>query len=145
VGRYAPRRNRRLTVLADFCSKAAIDLIQADDAYLDELGADSADAVIFAFVLCTVSDTVRALRRARRVLKPAGTLAVLEHVRANGWLGRLQDRVAPLWYRAADGCYLNRNTLQAIETAGFDVAELEHRRIHGIIIGDLIAGHARKT
>lgn len=123
-------------------SAAAIELIQDDDSYLDRLPAGCADAVVFALVLCTTSDPHHALVRARRVLKPSGTLAILEHVRSDGVLGFVQDRVAPFWSVLADGCALNRDTLQTIRAAGFDTAGIEQRHVPGGIIRDIILGCA---
>lgn len=77
------------------------------------------DAVVYALVLCTVSDPGRALAEARRVLKPDGRLIVLEHVRGSGRLATWQDRLDPLWSRVGAGCHPNRETRGAIERAGF--------------------------
>ena len=41
------------------------------------------DAVVFCLVLCSVEDQRRALREARRVLRPGGQIRLLEHVRAH--------------------------------------------------------------
>ena len=41
----------------------------------------SVDAVVFTSVLCTVKDVGGALSEAKRVLRPGGPVAVLEHVR----------------------------------------------------------------
>lgn len=63
------------------------------------------DAVVFTLVLCSVPDQRLALLEARRVLKPGGTLAVLEHVRGQGRAARCQDRLDGLWGRCvAPGC-----------------------------------------
>ena len=81
------------------------------------------DAVVSTLVLCSVPDQSRALAEVRRVLRPGGRLVFLEHVAAvdkpkrHTW----QRRIEPVWKRVADGCHLTRQTLDAIDAAGFDV------------------------
>ena len=83
------------------------------------------DAVVFTCVLCTVADPEAAVAEARRVLKPAGRLIVLEHVRGTGRLARWQDRLTPLWSRLMAGCHPNRDTPATIEQAGFTLERIE--------------------
>jgi ubiquinone/menaquinone biosynthesis C-methylase UbiE len=85
----------------------------------------SFDAVVATLVLCTVADPARALAEARRVLRPAGRLVVLEHVRGQGRLAWWQDRLTPLFVRVAAGCHPNRDTRAAIERAGFAMERVE--------------------
>jgi ubiquinone/menaquinone biosynthesis C-methylase UbiE len=84
------------------------------------------DAVVFACVLCSVADPEAAVAEARRVLKPAGRLIVLEHVRGAGRLAEWQDRITPLWSRLMGGCHPNRATAATIERAGFRFDRLDH-------------------
>lgn len=82
----------------------------------------SAAAVVVAGVLCSVPDQDAALAEFRRVLRPGGELRFYEHVRSGRRrFGRWQDAVAPLWSRLMGGCEPNRDTLAAIERAGFRV------------------------
>src|SRR5215472_13807929 len=54
----------------------------------------SFDTVVSTLVLCGVDDQPRALREARRVLRPGGRLLFLEHVLADDAdFARLQDRM----------------------------------------------------
>ena len=86
---------------------------------------DSFDTVVSTLVLCGVDDQPRALREARRVLRPGGRLLFLEHVRADDpGLARFQDRMNWL-NRFVVGCDCNRPTLATIEAAGFGVDRLE--------------------
>lgn len=86
----------------------------------------SADAVVTSLVLCSVSDQSVALADARRVLRPGGILAFYEHVRSERkLLAAVEDLLTPLWMRAAGGCHPNRNTLQSITAAGFEVRDSE--------------------
>jgi ubiquinone/menaquinone biosynthesis C-methylase UbiE len=85
----------------------------------------SFDVVISTLVLCTVEDQTRSLAEIRRVLKPNGTLRFIEHVRYDGFRGHVQDRVLPVWRYVAAGCHPNRRTLEALQAAGFAIADLE--------------------
>src|SRR3990170_5123398 len=86
----------------------------------------SFDTAVSTIVLCSVEDPARALGELRRVLKPGGRLLFLEHVRAEDpRLARWQDRLNPVWRAVANGCNCNRDTLAAIEAAGFAVEQVE--------------------
>ena len=91
------------------------------------VGDGEADAVVFSLVLCSV-DQAAALAEARRVLRPGGEVRFLEHVRAHEpGFGRRVQRVldATVWPRLFGGCHTSRDTVGAIEAAGFTVTELE--------------------
>jgi ubiquinone/menaquinone biosynthesis C-methylase UbiE len=85
----------------------------------------SFDTVVSTFVLCTVPDQEAALDEVRRVLRPGGRLLFIEHVRAAGSMARWQDRLEPLWRRLLGGCHPNRDTVAAIEDAGFEIETFE--------------------
>ncbi|MBT9260054.1 MAG: class I SAM-dependent methyltransferase [Clostridiales bacterium] len=71
---------------------------------------ESFDYVLTSLVLCTVQEPKKAIREMARVLRPGGELLFLEHVRGEGWRGRGQDLLRPLWEKVAGGCQLNRPT-----------------------------------
>jgi ubiquinone/menaquinone biosynthesis C-methylase UbiE len=109
---------------------------------------DSFDTVVSLAVLCTVDDPSRALQEIRRVLKPTGRFIFLEHVRSpDPELARWQDRLDRPWGWVAGGCHPNRPTLEAIESAGFDVIELERRDLPDIprLVKPNILGFAARS
>ena len=85
----------------------------------------SFDAAVACLVLCTVPDQQAALAELRRVLRPDGELRFLEHVHAERQPLRAVQSFADasrLWPCLAGGCHAARDTLRAIEDAGFAVA-----------------------
>lgn len=91
----------------------------------------SVDAVLVAYVLCSVQDPPAAIDEIRRVLRVEGTLHVLEHVRARpGTLSRVAQRaVAGWWPRLAGGCRVDRDTGELLREHGFDVSGIALTRL----------------
>jgi ubiquinone/menaquinone biosynthesis C-methylase UbiE len=88
----------------------------------------SFDTAVSLAVLCSVRDPAHALRELRRVLRPDGRFIFLEHVRSeDAKLARWQDRLERPWGWVAGGCHPNRPTLEGIESAGFELVEVEHK------------------
>ena len=92
--------------------------------------AASFDAVVSTLVLCTVGDVAQSLAEVRRVLRPGGEFRFLEHVRAEGLPGRLQDIAQPVWSWVGAGCHPNRRTEAAIRDAGFDIVRVDRERMN---------------
>ena len=94
----------------------------------------SFDAVVATFVLCSVSDVEMTLREARRVLRPGGTIRLLEHGRAHHpAVAGIQRRLAPAWARASGGCRLDHDVRAAVRGAGLHIVE-ERRRAAGVLV-----------
>ena len=66
-------------------------------------------------------DPQRGLAELRRVLSDSGQLRMVEHVRGEGFSGRMQDFLQPAWTWLAGGCRPNRRTEAAVESAGFTI------------------------
>lgn len=89
---------------------------------------NSFDCVVSSLVFCSVPDPRQGLAEVRRVLRPEGTLLMLEHVQARSRFGAwLLDSVQPLWTCAAGGCHPNRRTDQLVEQAGFRIDRDSYR------------------
>jgi ubiquinone/menaquinone biosynthesis C-methylase UbiE len=89
------------------------------------------DAAVASLVLCSVIDPHAALREIHRVLRPGGELRFFEHVRAETrGLQRVQRALdATVWPVLTGGCHAGRDTVAAIESAGFSIDRLERLRI----------------
>ncbi len=94
--------------------EAPAERIPLDDASIDH--------ALATLVLCTVTDPARAIAEIRRVLRPGGTLVILEHVVATGTTRRVQSAVQPVWGVVARGCHVDRDTRALLEAGGFDTS-----------------------
>ncbi len=90
-------------------------------------GDASFDHAVCGLVLCSVGDPARALGELRRVVRPGGTVRLLEHVRSERVVpGLLMDLFDPLWVALnKQGCHMNRRTARAVEQAGFTIEARE--------------------
>ncbi len=105
---------------------ATVVVAPAEDLPFDDA---SFDTVVCTLVLCTVRDPERAATEIRRVLRPGGTLLVLEHVRSSDpGTAKWQDRLTLIQRRVAHGCHPNRDTAAILGRAGF-IVEVEPTRI----------------
>jgi SAM-dependent methyltransferase len=117
-------RDEALVVAAKHLAAAPGTRIRVLDGTFEALPDDASgpfDAVVCALVLCSVADVPASLAAARAALRPGGELRYYEHVATDGWLGDLQRVVdATFWPRAFGGCHTHRDTVGAIDRAGFE-------------------------
>ncbi|MBS43541.1 MAG: SAM-dependent methyltransferase [Nocardioides sp.] len=94
---------------------------------------DSYDHVLCTFSLCTIPDPLLALDEVRRVLRPGGTLRLLEHgIAPEPRTARWQRRLDPLERRFAGGCHLTRDVPALLERASYDVRSLTAAYLPGV-------------
>lgn len=100
-------------------SPAEVRLAEMDVRSLD-IADDSFDAVVASFLFCTLpeEDQARALGELGRVLKPGGTLRLLEYTRPTGVLRRLLAKLWEPWTRWAFGASFDRHPEQHLAEAG---------------------------
>jgi ubiquinone/menaquinone biosynthesis C-methylase UbiE len=116
-----------LREIASRAAEAAPLPVTLLDGVADALPIDDAscDAGVASLVLCSVPDQAVALGELRRVIRPGGELRFFEHVLAEtSGLARFQRGIDVVWPRVSGGCHANRDTLAAIQGAGFDVERI---------------------
>lgn len=108
-------RRRRLSLVS-------IDLRQMDVTCLAFPDA-SFDAAVATFLFCVLPNErqVAALREMCRVVKPGGTIRLLEYVRPNGGIRRVMTYVWQPWVAWAYGAGFDRRTEQHALGAGLHV------------------------
>ncbi len=112
----------------------AVDLRQEGVEGLD-LPSDRFDTVVSTLVFCAVRDPLLGLQEVRRVLKPGGTLVMLEHTRScRACLDLLLKAMTPVT-AALFGEHFDRDTARTVQTAGFS---LQENRLLGLQIFHLI-------
>jgi phosphatidylethanolamine/phosphatidyl-N-methylethanolamine N-methyltransferase len=89
------------------------------------------DAAFATLVFCSVASPPKAFSELRRVVRPGGTIALLEHVRPKGIPGYIFDALSLLTVALFDD-HFNRRTADEASRAGFELLKVE-RRLLGII------------
>ena len=92
------------------------------------------DHVVSTWTMCSIANLDKALAEIRRVLKPTGTLHLVEHVEYhnNDTLKKLQNLLTPIQKIIADGCHLNRNIELLLLNAGFKFTQKSYYDAEGI-------------
>ncbi len=97
---------------------------------------DSFDAAAATFVFCSVPDPVLGLQELARVVRPGGSIFLMEHVRsADPLMGKLMDLVNPIM-RSLMGPNINRDTVENVKRANLaisNVVDLDRGGIFKII------------
>lgn len=95
-------------------------------------GDASYDHVLCTFTLCTIPDPQLALGEVRRVLRPGGSVAFLEHGLApSPQVARWQRRLDPLQRRVAGGCHLSRDVPALVAGSGLDLGPVRAAYLPG--------------
>ena len=113
-----------LRKLATDAAAGAAIAVQVIDGVADALPVEdgSFDAGVASLVLCSVPDQADALGELFRVIRSGGELRFYEHVRADTpGFARFQHGIDIVWPLFGGGCHASRDTLGAIERAGFVV------------------------
>lgn len=112
----------------------AVELLEAGVEGLD-LPDDRFDTVVSTLVFCAVRDPLAGLDQVRRVLKPGGSLVMLEHTRSCRTCLNLLLRAVTPATRALFGEHFDRATADTVQAAGLTLVE---NRLLGLEIFHLI-------
>ncbi|MET9533326.1 MULTISPECIES: class I SAM-dependent methyltransferase [unclassified Streptomyces] len=116
------RTLRQLAVRSAMRAAARVDVVPGTAEALP-VHSETFDAAVASLVLCTVRDLPQALAEIRRVLRPGGELRFFEHGLGRGAVMATAQRALDrtVWPRLFGGCHTARDTLAAIEAAGFEL------------------------
>ena len=94
----------------------------------------SLDHVVSTWTLCSIARLDQALAEIYRVLKPTGTLHLVEHVKHPNSvkIQSLQTLLTPLQKCIGDGCHLNRDIERSLQQAKFKFIEKQYFDAEGI-------------
>jgi ubiquinone/menaquinone biosynthesis C-methylase UbiE len=90
--------------------------------------ADVFDGALATLVFCSVASPAAAFAELRRVVKPGGTIVLLDHVRPAGMLGWVFDLLNIVTARLCDD-HFNRRTAEEAQAAALKVERLDRKAL----------------
>jgi ubiquinone/menaquinone biosynthesis C-methylase UbiE len=118
--------SKEMLRLASFKSRPDdLSLVQSDAESLP-FATDSFEAAFASLVFCTIPSPENAFTELLRVIKPGGTLVLLEHVRPSGLLGYAFDALNFVTSRLF-GDHCNRRTVKNARDSGWQIEKAEQR------------------
>ncbi|MFF2410518.1 class I SAM-dependent methyltransferase [Streptomyces sp. NPDC058092] len=145
-----PERSlRQLAVASALRAGMPVDVVPGTAEALP-VKSEAFDGAVTSLVLCTVRNVERSLTEIVRVLRPGAELRFFEHVRADDRVMAATQRALDrtVWPLLTGGCHTARDTLAAIERAGFTVETYRRVRMPdwGIRLptSDCVLGVARR-
>ena len=118
--------------------KIARGKARPDGIHLVQAGAEqlpfpdaSFDAAFATLVFCSVASPQKSFAELRRVVRPGGRVALLEHVRPRGILGFLFDALSILTVALFED-HFNRQTADEARHAGLKLVRVD-RRVLGVV------------
>ncbi|MFD7862376.1 class I SAM-dependent methyltransferase [Streptomyces sp. NPDC059783] len=144
------RTLRQLAVRAALRSGVPVDVVPGTAEALP-VKSEAFDGAVASLVLCTVRQVRQSLAEIRRVLRPGGELRFFEHVRAEGRAMAATQHALDrtVWPLLAGGCHTSRDTLAAIQEAGFEMVSYRRVRLpeHGVRLptSSCVLGVARRS
>lgn len=114
-------------------ARAKVELKQMDVTRL-EFPDHSFDAGIATFLFCVLPDELQvpALKEIGRVVKPGGTIRLLEYTRPQGAFRKAVTKIWEPWVNWAYGAGFDRHTQEHVPEAGLELVEAR------FVVGDLI-------
>lgn len=114
-------------------ARAAIELREMDVTHLD-FADESFDSAVASFLFCVLPDEfqVEALRNLARVVRPGGSIRLMEYVRPRHFRRRVVSKLWEPWIRWAYGASFDRRTEQHIREAGLAIDEIRY------VVDDLV-------
>lgn len=90
-----------------------------------EYADDTFDAAVATFIFCSVPDPVKGLKELLRVVKPGGTLHLLEHMTAESpRVSKVMKRLDPSFHYLT-GVHIARATVENVCKAGWEIVEVK--------------------
>lgn len=114
-------------------ARAKVELKQMDVTRL-EFPDHSFDAGIATFLFCVLPEELQvpALKEIGRVVKPGGTIRLLEYTRPQGAFRKAVTKIWEPWVNWAYGAGFDRHTQEHVPEAGLELVEAR------FVVGDLI-------
>jgi len=99
-------------------------VLHLGDAQDLEFPDESFDTVVCTLSLCTIPDDAKAVREAKRVLRPGGRLILMEHVGSPVWPVRWVQQIIEIFSLRFEADHQTREPLRHLGREGFEIEDL---------------------